>query len=213
MAAPLSRNSDTILRLTLLLLALVVLGLPVLLMAFVRTPAHHNMYRAPEQPVMFDHRHHVRDDGIDCRYCHHDVERGPTAGVPGAGLCMGCHAQIWNDSPMLEPVRRSVYFGEPLIWRRVHNMPDFVFFDHGVHVTRGVGCETCHGRVDLMPRVSQVERHDMGFCLHCHRDPEPHLRPPELVTVMGYEGSPEEGARIAAELDIRPPTHCSGCHR
>lgn len=213
MAAPLSRKSDTILRLVLVVLALVVLGVPLLVMAFVRTPAHNDMHRSVEQPVMFDHRHHVRDDGIDCRYCHYEVERGPHAGIPGAGLCMGCHAQLWNDSPMLEPVRRSAYFGEPLIWQRVHTVPDFVFFDHSVHVTRGVGCESCHGRVDLMAGVYKAERLDMGFCLDCHRNPTPHLRPPDRATVMGYQAPPEEGARLEAALDIDPPTECSGCHR
>ncbi|MFW5875495.1 MAG: cytochrome c3 family protein [Myxococcota bacterium] len=213
MAAPLPPWSDTVLRVVMIAAAALVLGAPSLCMGFVRTPAHLGMYQAPSQPVMFDHRHHVRDDGIDCRYCHYDAERSPHAGVPGAGLCMSCHAQIWNDSPLLEPVRRSAYGGEPLEWQRVHVLPDFVFFNHAAHVTRGVGCEYCHGRVDGMARVAQVQPLDMDWCLHCHRDPAPHLRPPRLATVMGYETSRREGERIARELDIAPPTDCTGCHR
>ncbi|MFW6066829.1 MAG: cytochrome c3 family protein [Myxococcota bacterium] len=213
MPAPLPPWSDTVLRLALVGGAAVVLGLPWLLMAFVRTPAHLDMYEPVSQPVMFDHRHHVRDDGIDCRYCHYDAERSAYAGVPGAGLCMSCHAQIWNDSPLLEPVRRSVRTGEPLAWRRVYNLPDFVFFNHAAHVNRGVGCETCHGRVDRMPRVYRATPLTMEWCLHCHRDPEPELRPPASVTATGYTGSKEEGARVARRLGIDPPTDCTGCHR
>ena len=166
-----------------------------------------------DQPVQFDHRHHVRDDGIDCRHCHFDAWRSPTAGVPGTALCMNCHRQVLVDSPLLAPVRRSVATGEPLRWRRVHDLPDFVFFDHRAHVRRGVGCETCHGRVDRMAQVHTVASLGMAWCLDCHRDPVPHLRPLDRITEMGRPPSRAEGRVIADALDVHPPTHCSTCHR
>lgn len=129
---------------------------------------------------------------------------------------MGCHGQIWTQSPMLEPVRRSWFQHLPIRWRRVYVLPDFVFFNHEIHVKKGVGCETCHGRVDLMGNVYAAQTLDMGWCLECHRDPDKYLRPPEAVTEMGYV--PEEpqsvlGARIRAELGVNPPTYCTACHR
>ena len=191
----------------------VIVGVPALLMAWVRSPMQRDMNEPIAQPVEFDHRHHTRDDGIDCMYCHYDAERSPSAGVPETELCMGCHSQIWNESPLLEPVRRSYREKSPIVWNRVHNLPDFVFFDHSAHVNRGVGCETCHGRVDLMARVSQVEPMNMVWCLECHQDPTPHLRSPDRVTEMGYEAPPEMGRRIEAMFDIDPGTHCTTCHR
>lgn len=213
MPAPLPPWSDTIFRIAMISAVGLVVGFPLLCMAFVRTPAYLDVREPKSQPVMFDHRHHVRDDGIDCMYCHYDAARSPSAGVPGAGLCMNCHAQIWNDSPLLEPVRRSAYTGEPIEWERVHNLPDFAYFNHAAHVNRGVGCESCHGRVDFMARVYRAEPIDMGWCLDCHRDPAPHLRPPELATAMGYETGRKKGERIARKLEIDPPTDCTGCHR
>src|SRR5262249_58272308 len=108
------------------------------------------------QPVEFDHRHHVADDGIDCRYCHATVENSPWASVPPTATCMGCHDQIWNASAMLEPVRRAYFSGEPIRWRRVHQLPDYVYFDHSIHVTRGIGCVSCHGRLDETGKIFQV---------------------------------------------------------
>ncbi len=211
--APLPRWSDPLFRLTLAFLAVVVVAVPGLLMAWVRTPGHRNVGQPLNQPIQFDHRHHVRDDAIDCIYCHHDVRNGPTAGVPDTALCMSCHAQIWNDSPQTAPLRESWELNRPIMWLRVTDLPDFVFFDHSIHVNRGVGCETCHGRVDLLASVSKQHVIDMGWCLSCHRDPIPYLRPPELATQMNYHNRREEGERIARELDIHPPTNCTACHR
>lgn len=216
MGAPFPRWSDSVLRVALIGLALVVVGVPSLSMAWMRSPLHTDTDKPLEQPVEFDHRHHVRDDGIDCGYCHHDAFRAPTAGVPATELCMGCHGQIWSQSPLLEPVRQSYFSDQPIRWRRVHDLPDFVFFDHSAHVRRGVGCESCHGRVDTMGRVYAVAPLTMKWCLDCHRDPIAHLRPPEAATVMGWtppEPQPSYGRRLAAELAIRAPTHCTGCHR
>lgn len=201
------------LRLALGLAVLAIVGVPALLMAWVRTPAEEDVGKPLEQPIQFDHRHHARDDGIRCLYCHSDAEEGPAAGVPDTALCMGCHGQIWNDSPETLPIRTSWARGRPIAWRRVTDLPDFVFFDHSAHVLRGVGCESCHGRVDRMARVYKAFEMDMGFCLDCHRDPEPHLRPPEHADRMGYPLDRARGRRIAERMAIDPPTYCTGCHR
>jgi hypothetical protein len=196
--------------------AAALVGAPLLLWGWVRTPYVTGQLRPLEQPVPFDHRHHVGDDAIDCRYCHDSVDRSPDAGVPASAVCMNCHNQVWNESPLLEPVRRSFFQGIPIAWVRVHRLPDFVFFDHSIHVAKGVGCEECHGRVDRMARISQVAPLTMGWCLDCHRDPGPHLRPPSAVTEMGWtpEGSRQTlGRELVARHDVRPGTNCSTCHR
>lgn len=211
--APLPRWSDSLLRLTLLVGALTVVGVPTLLMAWVRTPGQDDVGVAIDQPIAFDHRHHTRDDGIRCLYCHHEAERAPTAGVPDTALCMGCHNQIWNESPQTAPIRESWELGQPIAWRRVTRLPDFVFFDHSAHVSRGVGCETCHGRVDRMAAVYKVEAMRMDWCVDCHRDPAPHLRPASRIDAMGLPSDPTRGRRLARELGVRPPTTCTGCHR
>jgi hypothetical protein len=185
------------------------------LWAYVRSPFNTDVGEQVAQPLPFDHRHHASDDGIDCRYCHFNVERSPSAGVPPTSVCMNCHSQIWSDASVLEPVRRASVSGEPIVWNRVNSVPDFVFFNHAVHVGRGVGCVTCHGRVDLMTTVYKAAPMTMSWCLDCHRDPTPHLRPRELVTAMAWTADDprEVGERIAADLHINPPEHCSGCHR
>ncbi len=216
MPALFSPRAATLFRGVLLGGVVVAILLPLVLMGYVRGPYVTGVGRAPEQPVPFDHRHHVVDDGIDCRYCHTTADRSPRAGIPSTEVCMGCHSQIWAESPLLEPVRESYFEGRPIRWARVHRLPDFVYFDHRIHVSRGVGCESCHGRVDQMARVRQVEPLTMGWCLECHRNPEPHLRPPEAVVEMGYRpDSAQEvtGAHLAREMDIRPSTDCTACHR
>ena len=171
----------------------------------------------PEQPVPYSHKLHAGDLGIDCRYCHVGVERGPHAGVPPAQTCMNCHAAVKKDSPWLLPVRESYTTGDPVPWVRVHKSPDFVYFDHSAHTRATIGCESCHGRVDQMIEVSQVSPLSMGWCLDCHRDPAQHLRPQGTATVMGYQPQGGDqlavGSKIAKENNINPPTHCSGCHR
>jgi hypothetical protein len=136
---------------------------------YMRTPWNTEQGAAVDQPVMFDHRHHVIDDQIDCIYCHKNAETSDYAGVPATEVCMGCHAQIWNESPLLETVRRSYFSGKPIPWNRVHDLPDFVYFNHAVHVQGGVGCVNCHGRVDEMARVYKVQSLQMGWCLDCHQ--------------------------------------------
>jgi hypothetical protein len=170
---------------------------------------------APEQPIPFSHKHHVGDDGIDCRYCHDSVEKSSFAGIPSTHTCMSCHSQLFTDAKMLEPVRRSMATGQPLHWTRVHALPDFVYFDHSIHVAKGVGCIECHGHVDRMPLVRRVASLQMEWCLECHRDPEPHRRKASLVFVM----QPTSVVRAAGGLpdtnivSTRRLTDCSTCHR
>jgi hypothetical protein len=137
-----------------------------------------------DQPVPFSHDHHVAGLGIDCRYCHISVERSAFAGLPSTEICMGCHSQIWRDSELLAPVRRSYRDQEPLHWTRVHDLPDFVYFNHAIHVAKGIGCESCHGRVDRMPLMRKAESLHMEWCLECHRHPE--LRTRELADVFRF---------------------------
>lgn len=171
-----------------------------------------------EQPVQFSHKHHVTDDGIDCRYCHTSVDKAAFAGLPPTETCMTCHSQIWKDSPLLEPVRESARTGKPIEWTRVHDLPDFVYFDHSIHVKKGVGCVSCHGPVDQMPITWRNETMTMGWCLDCHREPEKFLRPRERVYDMSWKPANqiEMGRRLVKEYKILPShqlTNCSICHR
>jgi len=169
-----------------------------------------------EQPIQFSHQHHVGGIGIDCRYCHTTVEQAASAGIPPTKTCMNCHAQIWADSPFLEPVRESFRTGEPLRWIRVHDLPDFAYFNHSVHVKKGVGCATCHGRVDRMPLMWQEASLQMEWCLDCHRNPEKYVRPRDAVFQMDYQppaNQLELGARLVKEYGIQSLTSCSVCHR
>lgn len=168
------------------------------------------------QPVPFSHKHHISDVGIDCRYCHTSVEESAFAGVPATQICMNCHSQIWADSAMLEPVRASARSGTSLEWTRVHNLPGFVYFDHSIHVKKGVGCATCHGRVDGMPLMRRENSLYMEWCLECHREPERFVRPREFVFSMDWQ-PPEDrlalGHKLVDEYRIEKLTSCSVCHR
>jgi len=170
---------------------------------------------APRQPIPFSHKHHAGDDGIDCRYCHDGVEQSAFAGIPATQVCMTCHSQLFTDAPMLEPLRASAATGEALHWARVHDLPDFVYFDHGIHVRKGVGCVECHGRVDRMPLTRRVASLEMQWCLGCHRDPGPHLRAPAYVFDMRPTSEVRRIAGVPkAELaSVRRLTDCSTCHR
>jgi hypothetical protein len=169
-----------------------------------------------EQPIQFSHLHHVTDDGIDCRYCHTSVETSNFAGIPPTKTCMNCHSQLFATEPILEPVRASFREDKPLRWIRVHDLPDFVYFNHSIHVKKGVGCETCHGRVDQMPLMQQQNSLQMEWCLDCHRAPEKYIRPRSEITTMGYKPSAPQavvGAQLVKEYRIQPSTNCSTCHR
>jgi len=168
-----------------------------------------------DQPVQFSHEHHVSGLGLDCRYCHTSVETSSFAGIPPTQTCMNCHSQIWADSPKLEPVRESFRTGKPLQWTRVHDVPDFVYFDHSIHVQKGVGCATCHGPVQKMPLMWRDKSLHMEWCLECHRRPEEFVRPRDKVFAMDYEPANqlEMGMKLLDEYDIRKATNCSTCHR
>ena len=174
---------------------------------------------ARDQPVPFSHQHHVGGLGLDCRYCHTAVETSAVAGVPPTKTCMNCHSQIWGDSPTLEPVRESFRSDKSINWNRVHDLPDFVYFNHSIHVAKGVGCATCHGRVDRMPLMYQENSLMMRWCLDCHRNPAKYIRPRDQVFNMAYErpaDDPGIGERLVKEYkiaDARQLTSCSTCHR
>jgi hypothetical protein len=172
-----------------------------------------------QQPIQFSHKHHVADDGIDCRYCHTSVEKSAVAGIPPTKTCMNCHSQLFLNSPYLELVRASWREEQPIAWTRVHDLPDYVYFNHSIHVNKGVGCSTCHGRVDQMPLVYQVVSLQMEWCLNCHRDPDQHLRPLDQIYNMAWQAPPDQAQqaqRLKAEYKI-PDGHalsrCSICHR
>jgi hypothetical protein len=208
--------ANTVVRAALFIGATSAVGIPVWFMVYVRTPYNNDELKPLDQPVEFDHRHHANDDGLDCRYCHSNAEKSQYAGIPPTSLCMNCHAQIWSSASLFDPVRKSYYNDTPITWQRVYRLPDFVFFNHAVHVRRGVGCRSCHGRVDQMARVYRVAPLTMGWCLDCHRHPEAHLVPVDRVTDMTYEPDrPPDiiGREIKEALHIDPPTTCSGCHR
>ena len=170
-----------------------------------------------EQPIQFSHAHHVGGIGIDCRYCHTSVEESSFANIPPTKTCMNCHSQIWTGAPILEPVRASFRDNRPLTWTRVHDLPDFVYFNHSVHVKKGMGCATCHGRVDRMPLMLQKASLQMGWCLECHRNPAKYVRPRDKITDMEYQLSDREqlvvGQRLVKEYQIQSLTSCSTCHR
>ena len=204
-----------VLGIKLVLLAMVALIAVGWLTLYKALPAQSGLL-TPQQPIPFSHKHHVGDDGIDCRYCHWSVEKSAFAGIPSADVCLSCHSQLFSDAPLLEPLRAAARTGMPLHWVRVHDLPDFVFFDHSIHVAKGVGCVECHGRVDRMARIERVASLEMQWCLSCHRDPAPHLRRPQDVFDMASQppSDPQVRASLAAHLLPRQRlTDCSTCHR
>ncbi|HEV8501800.1 MAG TPA: cytochrome c3 family protein [Casimicrobiaceae bacterium] len=172
-----------------------------------------------DQPVPFSHKHHVGDDGIDCRYCHVAVETSAFAGIPPLSTCMTCHSQLFTDQAVLAPLVDAYRTGRPLAWNRVHDLPDFVYFDHGIHVTKGVGCSTCHGAVDSMPLTWRAASLDMQWCIACHRKPEAYLRPADRIYDMHWTPPADQdalGRALASANHIRGAdvlTSCSTCHR
>jgi hypothetical protein len=193
-----------------------VAGATWLMLEITRSPYVTNAGVAKEQPVPFSHAHHVGGLGIDCRYCHTAVEKSATAGIPPTRTCMNCHSQIWAQSPTLEPVRESLRTDKSIEWVKVNDLPDFVYFNHSAHVNKGVGCTTCHGRVDKMPLMWQEKSLQMEWCLDCHRAPEKYVRPQADVFNAAWEAPKnqlEEGRRLVKEYKIRTRTSCSTCHR
>jgi hypothetical protein len=210
------RSANTLSKVSLAGILLLVGGLIGLAMLLGRSSYVTRAQEYVEQPVQFSHLHHVLDDGIDCRYCHTSVETSSFAGIPPTKTCMNCHSQIWQTAPILEPVRASFREDKPMTWIRVHDLPDFVYFNHSIHVKKGMGCETCHGRIDQMPLTRQQNSLQMEWCLNCHRNPQEFVRPREEVFTMGYqprEAQATLGPKLVAEYNIKPSTDCSTCHR
>lgn len=170
-----------------------------------------------DQPVPFSHNHHVAGLGIGCLYCHTSVEESSFAGIPPISTCMNCHKEIWTDAELLEPIREAWRTGRAVEWERVHDLPDFVYFNHSVHVAKGVGCQSCHGQVDEMPLMLQTGSLTMKWCLDCHRDPASELRPKSEI--YNFDWPPQgwdqsvEGPRLAAEYGVESLMSCSVCHR
>jgi hypothetical protein len=210
------RSANTLSKLSLAGILVFVTSLILFAMIVVRSSYVTRAHEFIEQPVQFSHRHHVLDDGIDCRYCHTSVETSAFAGIPPTKTCMNCHSQIWSTAPILEPVRASFRDDRPMRWIRVHDLPDFVYFNHSVHVKKGMGCETCHGRIDEMPLTLQQNTLQMDWCLNCHRNPENYVRPRSEVYTMGYRPPVPQsviGPQLVKEYGIRGNTSCSTCHR
>ena len=210
-----ARSADKFLR-VFLVAALIVAAVAISLAAWLFNPRQTEIGYSPQQPVAYSHKLHAGDLGIDCRYCHFTVERAAMAALPPTEICMNCHTRVKNTSPLLAPVRESYANGTPIQWVRVHRLPDYVFFNHSSHVNAGVSCVSCHGRVDQMIEVKQVEPLNMLWCLDCHRNPAPRIRPREFVTKLGWTPDRDPaaiGRELIAANRIAPPTDCSGCHR
>lgn len=211
------RSTNTIARLSIFGALFILAGLAWVAAEIGRSPYVTQANVAREQPVPFSHKQHVAGLGIDCRYCHTSVEDGAFAGIPPTETCMSCHSQIWAESPLLEPVRESFRTDRSIEWVRVHDLPDFVYFNHSIHVKKGIACDTCHGRVDQMPLMWREATLQMAWCLECHREPERFVRPREEI--FNPDWRPPEGDALALgrelvkRYDIRRLDDCSVCHR
>jgi hypothetical protein len=209
-------STNTISKFSIFGSVFILVSLVAALAAITESPYITEVGVARSQPVPFSHKHHVGDDGIDCRYCHTSVENSSFAGIPPTKTCMSCHSQIWADSPALAPVRNSFRDDQSIQWTRVHNLPGFVYFDHSIHVHKGIGCSTCHGRVDMMPLTWRENTLYMDWCLECHREPERFVRPREYVFNMDYSPPADQialGQKLVKEYKIQKLTSCSTCHR
>jgi hypothetical protein len=214
MAQIFHRSANTISRVTIFGAIFIVGFILWVIGGIIRSPFFTNQGVEREQPVPFSHQHHVAGLGIDCRYCHTSVETSSFAGIPPTQTCMNCHAQIWTSADMLEPVRASFATNTPIKWSRVHRLPDFVHFYHSIHVSKGIGCATCHGRIDKMALTFQAAPLTMQWCIECHRNPELFVRPRDQVFNMSYVPVKQEeiGPRLVKEYKIQKLTACSTCH-
>src|SRR4051812_6688411 len=236
MAQIFHRSANTLARVSILGAVVLLAGLGAIMSEVQRSAHVTRQDEARVQNPPFSHQHHVGGLGLDCRYCHTSVEESSFAGIPPTKTCMNCHAQIWTNAPMLAPVRYSFSSGQSLQWTRVHDLPDFVYFNHSIHINKGVGCYSCHGHVDEMPLMYAENTLQMEWCLDCHRQPEKFLRPRNEVFNMKYEqptpeapievmiGGKKEsftdqlvlGAALRKEYHLRTAqdiTSCSTCHR
>ena len=188
MAQVFDRNSNALARMSLVLTGLIVIALGVALNSLQRSPWVTRQGQRPDQPIPFSHKHHVEGLGLQCQYCHTSVEKSSYAGIPPTKTCINCHSQIWTNAEMLEPVRTSWATGASINWIRVHDLPDYVYFNHEIHVNKGIGCASCHGRVDEMPLMYQENTLQMEWCLNCHRNPASNLRPTSEIYNMAWAG-------------------------
>ncbi len=213
------RSSNTIARASIALVILLLAGAAIAGYLFVRSDYYTRRNQTVLQPVQFSHQHHVGGLGIGCRYCHTSVEYSSFAGIPPTQTCMNCHSQIWTNAAILQPVRDSWNNNQPLHWNRVYNLPQFVYFNHSPHIQKGIGCESCHGRVDQMQQTYKATSMQMEWCLDCHRAPEKYIRPKDQVFTMGWQPPQPQavlGPQLVKEyqvLDARTLTSCSTCHR
>jgi len=212
------KGSNSLARTSLLVLLFSFFGFWGVVYAVYWSPYTTNVSIPLAQPVPFSHEHHVGGLGIDCRYCHTSVENASFAGIPATEICMTCHSQVWRDAPILAPVRDSFVSGRPIAWNRVHQLPDFVYFDHSIHVQKGIGCSTCHGRIDRMPITWKEESLYMRWCLDCHEAPERLVRPQADVFNLRWQPPPDQaqrGRELAATYHINaaPLRDCGRCHR
>jgi hypothetical protein len=209
-------SSNTIAKVS--IATVVLLAASTLAVAYImdRGPWTTSVHVAPEQPIPFSHKHHVKDDGIDCRYCHTGVETSNYAGLPATETCMTCHSQIWSNASVTQGIRDSWASGKSIPWTRVHDLPDFVYFNHSIHINKGVGCSTCHGQVDQMPLMWRVNTLNMNWCLNCHRNPAQYVRPKSEVFNINYKppaNQAELGAQLVKEYHVQSLTDCVTCHR
>jgi hypothetical protein len=210
------RSANTLSKVSIFGILSLVGGLVLLAIVLARSSYVTRQHEFVEQPLQFSHMHHVTDDGIDCRYCHTSVESSSFAGIPPTKTCMNCHSVLFANAAFLEPVRASFRDNLPLRWVRVHDLPDFVYFNHSIHVKKGIGCESCHGRVDQMPLIYQQNSLLMEWCIECHRNPQAYVRPRGEITTMGYRPAVAQsvlGPQLVKEYGINPPLNCSTCHR
>jgi len=214
MAQIFHRSTNTLSRVTIFGAVFAVGFVLWLIGEIVRSPYMTNQGIEREQPVPFSHQHHVAGLGIDCRYCHTSVETSDFAGIPPTQTCMNCHSQIWTNAEMLAPVRNSFASNKPIVWSRVHRLPDFVHFNHSIHINKGIGCASCHGRIDKMALTYQASPMTMAWCLSCHRAPEKFVRPRDQVFNMAYVAKNQDvlGLQLVKEYNIKSKISCSTCH-
>lgn len=213
-----SPRANTIGRIVLIALAFSPVAALLVHVALMSTPEFTDQGNLPEQPVPFSHKHHVTEDGIDCRYCHYNVERSAVAAVPPTQICMSCHAHLWTNASMLEPIRASFATGVPVHWQQVNRLPQYVYFDHAIHIAKGIGCTTCHGQIGAMPLTYQARPLTMGWCISCHRNPAPNVRMPSDIFLGEWSPgslSKKEIEKLVSHylISTKHLTDCSTCHR
>ncbi len=219
MAQIFSRTANVHARLILLLIIVLICGAGWSTYALFWSPYTTYVGVPFDQPVPFSHKHHVGDDGIDCRYCHTSVETSASAGIPSTQICMTCHSQLWTDAPLLQPVRNSLATNTPLQWNRVNDLPDFTYFNHSIHVAKGIGCSTCHGELDRMPLTWRSQTLYMKWCLDCHRAPQSYVRPKDQIYNLHWRPPPDQSDQarkliVSYHIDTSGRlTNCSTCHR